>query len=78
ADGFTLLGIAILTVSEIMLYRYAEIGRDTGAETLVAGYDDNRAVKRTIIGVYVVIIVALCWLALLSSGNSGTFAYFQF
>ena len=64
---------------EIKLWNYSEIGRYKKEDILVygdkAGFIQSR---RTVIMIYVVVLIMLSWIALLSTGDASRFQYFQF
>nr|MBR4281486.1 hypothetical protein [Clostridia bacterium] len=77
-DWQSVLILTVFTVCEVMIWHYGEIGR----YKKVAQPDDRRgrslAAERSVIFVYIVAAVALCWLALMASDSVSAFQYFQF
>ena len=76
---FAAFQMLISMVCEIKLWHYSEIGRHKKDDLLVYGeelkYEQSR---RTVVSVYTVIAIMLCWIALLSTGDASQFQYFQF
>ena len=73
-----LVQIALVTVSEVLIWNFGEIGREKPA-LLPEGREGRTAMaRRVLITVYTVLMVALCWFALFASGDASAFQYFQF
>ena len=78
-DAISIVGIILFSAAAILLWHFAEIGRDGKEEILPLDKNGNYvAAQRTVVFIYVVIAVMLCWTALLYSGDVSQFQYFQF
>ena len=78
-NAMSIVGIVLFSAAAIMLWHFAEIGRDGKEEILPLDKNGNYvAAQRTVVFIYVVIAVMLCWTALLYSGDVSQFQYFQF
>ncbi len=78
-DAFGLITILLFMTAEVLLWQYAEIGRCGKPEPLPFDRRGNTiSTQRTVIWIYTVIAVMLCWLALLATGDTSAFQYFRF
>ena len=74
-----LIQLVLCIVCEVILWHFAEIGRDQPEPPLSPdGQGNSLVARRAIVSVYIILAVALCWIALASSGDVSAFQYFQF
>ena len=75
----TIIQIVLCIVCTFCIWHFAEIERDGGKEPKSL-YDNQSAIvsHRLVVIVYAIIAIALCWVALLASGDASAFQYFQF
>ena len=71
--------IVLCIVCEVVIWNFAEIGRDHKEPPLpLNGKGNSLTMRRTVVSVYAVLAIALCWIGLSSSGDVSAFQYFQF
>ena len=74
-----LIQLVLCMACEVILWHFAEVGRDQPEPPLpLDGQGNSLVARRAIVSVYLVLAVALCWIALASSGDVSAFQYFQF
>ena len=78
-QAFTDLGLTSLSLAQLVLCIVAMAKLSTwGQYDLPAAKTAYGYARRLCAGVYGVVLIALCWLALLATQDSAIFAYFQF
>ena len=70
--------LLLLTVCEVLIWHYGEIGRWKPASLPEGRRGKALAAERSVTFVYIVAAVILCWLALVASDSVSAFQYFQF
>ncbi len=77
--AFDQLGLTAMSLLQVVLSIVAMAKlRDWGDYDLAPAKTDMGLARRISAGVYFVLIIALCWLALLATQEAAIFAYFQF
>ncbi len=66
--------------AEVWIWHYGEIGRDEPEDLSLLGGKKARSLRahRVVTAAYIVLAIGLSWIALLGSGASSAFQYFQF
>ena len=70
ADSFTLILLTLILITMAKLHEWAQDRTPAATE--------EGSCRQTVSTVYMVLIIGLCWLALLSTQDAAGFAYFQF
>ena len=74
-----MLQLALVIAAEVLVWHFAEIGRDKPAPVLTEdAAGRSMAANRLLLMVYIMLAVIFFWLALLASGDTSAFQYFQF
>ena len=72
--------ITLLIVGEVYIFHYGELGRDKPLD--YSGFSRENACSlrahRYMVSLYLILIIAICWIACLGTGASSAFQYFQF
>ena len=78
--AFGVVQILTLTVAEVEIWHYGEIGREEKEDLSSMPEKRQRSLKayRLIAAAFIVVAIALSWVSLLGSGDSSAFQYFQF
>ena len=69
AVGFLRVTFSIVCMAKI--YRLTEYD-------LTASWEETAVAQRTVSYAYLILLIAVCWVALLATGEAAGFAYFQF
>lgn len=72
--------ITLLIVGEVYIFHYGELGREQSLDYTKFTRENARSlqVHRYMVALYLILIIAICWIACLGTGASSAFQYFQF
>ncbi len=79
-DALTAAQIVLCCACGVLIWHFAEIGRDTPEDLSGLSKREIKALggHRLATTVLVALIVTVCWVALLGTGSTSAFQYFQF
>ena len=79
-DIISILLVVLCIIGEVNIWHYGEIGRDAVADISHLEQKEARSLRanQLMVGVFVVLAIAVGWLALSSMGATSAFQYFQF
>lgn len=78
-DVSTILLVALTILCAVMIYPFGEIGRESKSKPKDTPAQEKAfEIRRLIILVYTIALIALCWLAVVGLENDSAFLYFQF
>ena len=85
-ETMNLIGLNVLSILQIALcliclfrvYYFGEYGREKTLPNLLDKTEETYKIQRLSSAVYIIFIIALCWLAIVGREDASAFLYFQF